>query len=125
MSFIFIVLLSLISGIIGGMGMGGGTVLIPALTIFLGVPQRVAQAANVIAFLPMALFVLPKHKQSGLLKTDGVGFIIIPAAISALAFGAVMTVLPSEFLSHSFGLFLIALAIKGIFNLKQKLSTRK
>ena len=47
---------------LGGMGMGGGTVLIPALTVILGVEQHVAQATNLIAFLPMALFTLKIHK---------------------------------------------------------------
>ena len=31
------------SGVIAGMGMGGGTLLIPALTLLLGVAQRGAQ----------------------------------------------------------------------------------
>ena len=52
---------------LGGMGMGGGTVLIPALTVILGVEQHVAQATNLIAFLPMALFTLKIHKENGLL----------------------------------------------------------
>ena len=39
MSFIFYLLAGFLSGVLGGMGMGGGTVLIPALTIFFGVEQ--------------------------------------------------------------------------------------
>lgn len=55
MSFIIVMSISFAAGLLGGMGMGGGTILIPALTIFLGVEQHAAQAANLIAFLPMAL----------------------------------------------------------------------
>ena len=42
----------LISGIIGGMGRGGGTLLIPILTIFLSFEQKSAQAINLLVFIP-------------------------------------------------------------------------
>ena len=51
------ILAGAIGGIIGGMGMGGGTLLIPLLTIFLGISQKLAQAYNLISFLIMAIFV--------------------------------------------------------------------
>ena len=43
------------SGVIAGMGMGGGTLLIPALTLLLGVAQRGAQGVNMLSFLPAAV----------------------------------------------------------------------
>ena len=90
MSFILYLLVGFLSGMLGGMGMGGGTILIPALTIILGVEQHVAQATNLIAFLPMALFSLKSHKDSGLLKTDGIWSVIIPAVITSAAGGVVV-----------------------------------
>lgn len=55
----------LISGIlfgtIAGMGMGGGIILIPVLTLFLGVDQQGAQGLNLLCFLPMAGFALFSH----------------------------------------------------------------
>ena len=102
--------------------MGGGTVLIPALTLILGVDQRLAQATNVIAFLPMALIVLPRHKQNGLLKTEGVLALIIPALISTAVFSLVMAVFPTAALRKAFGVFLIVLAVKQAFVIKNKLN---
>ena len=61
MAFIIHLAAGVLAGLLGGMGMGGGTVLIPVLTIFLGVSQHVAQATNVIAFLPMAALALAVH----------------------------------------------------------------
>lgn len=116
MSFLIYLLIGFAAGILGGMGMGGGTILIPALTILLGVNQHVAQAANVIAFLPMAAIVLPAHKRKGLLHTDGVWQIIIPAIITAALFGQVMAVLPVDVLKKLFGFFLIALAVQQLFS---------
>lgn len=40
------------AGVISGMGMGGGTLLIPALTLLMGIPQRQAQGVNMLSFLP-------------------------------------------------------------------------
>ncbi len=122
MSFILLLLTGFAAGIFGGMGMGGGTVLIPALTLLLGVEQRLAQAANVIAFLPMAAIVLPKHNQNGLLKTQGVWALIIPALISTALFSLLMAYLPSVALRKAFGVFLIVLAVKQTFAVKSKLS---
>lgn len=34
------------AGVISGMGMGGGTLLIPALTLLMGIPQRQAQGST-------------------------------------------------------------------------------
>ena len=117
MSFLIYLAVGLLAGILGGMGMGGGTILIPALTIFLGVNQHIAQATNVIAFLPMAALVLPAHKKNGLLKTDDVWEIIIPALITTVLAGLIMAALPTQVLKKLFGLFLIALAVKQLFSL--------
>ena len=100
------------SGVLGGMGMGGGTILIPALTVLLGVEQHVAQATNLIAFLPMAAFTLKVHKENGLLKTDGLLSIVIPALLLSVAAGFLAVLLPSEVLKKLFGAFLVILAVK-------------
>ncbi len=118
MSFIFYLLAGFLSGVLGGMGMGGGTVLIPALTIFFGVEQHVAQATNLAAFLPMSAFSLKVHKDKGLLRTDGVWWVVVPALITSVLFGLLAAVLPAQVLKKLFGAFLILLAVKGLFSVK-------
>lgn len=122
MSFILYLLAGALAGVLGGMGMGGGTVLIPILTIFLGVSQHVAQATNVIAFLPMAAFALPRHKKAGYLRMEGILFIIIPALVSSAAFSLIASVTEGELLGKLFGAFLIALAVKGLLSLRKDIS---
>lgn len=119
MFFILLLLVGFFSGVFGGMGMGGGTVLIPALTLILGVDQRLAQAVNVIAFLPMAVLALPEHKKNGLLRTDGILLVIIPAVITSVLFALIMMLMPTDVLRRAFGLFLVALAVKGIYQIVQ------
>ena len=113
------------AGVIGSMGMGGGTILIPVLTILLGVNQHVAQATNVIAFLPMAALALPAHKRNGLLRTDDVWQIIIPALITTVLGGLLMAALPTEVLKKLFGFFLVALAVKQSFSLITQLRNKR
>ena len=48
-------LAGLLSGIIGGMGLGGGAVLLIYLTVFAEVPQLTAQGINLIFFIPIGL----------------------------------------------------------------------
>ncbi len=112
MSFIYFLIAGFFSGLLGGMGMGGGTILIPALTIFLGVEQHVAQATNLIAFLPMALFTLNVHRKNGLLKTKGLAVIVVPALISSVLAGFLAVLLPSFALKKLFGAFLVGLSVK-------------
>ena len=118
MSFILFLIAGFFSGMLGGMGMGGGTVLIPALTVFLGVEQHVAQATNLIAFLPMAAFTLKIHKENGLLKTKGLLWIVLPAIVVSVGAGFLASLLPSEVLKKLFGAFLVALAVKLLLETK-------
>ena len=115
MSFYLYLLLGFLGGIPAGMGMGGGTVTIPLLVLVGGVEQKVAQCANLFAFLPMSAFALKTHAENGLLQTRGCLYIILPALVLS-AFGAfVATSLPSAILKKGFGVFLIGLSFAGIY----------
>ena len=49
------ILIGMISGIVSGTGMGGGTILIFLLTFMMGIEQHVAQATNLIFFIPTSI----------------------------------------------------------------------
>ena len=110
MEIFLLILFGFISGILGGMGMGGGTLLIPLLG-FLDIRQQTIQAINLISFLPMAVIVLVMHFKNGLVKPEKMEWIIIPAVIFS-AFGAYLTksVQPG-ILKICFGVFLLGLGI--------------
>ena len=46
------ILIGIFAGIFSGIGMGGGTILIFLLTIFAKMEQHIAQATNLIYFIP-------------------------------------------------------------------------
>lgn len=54
-------IVGLASGIIGGMGIGGGTILIPSLVVLTGLQQQVIQSINLISFVPVSLVALFVH----------------------------------------------------------------
>ena len=98
-------------GVLGGMGMGGGTVLIPILTIFCGVPQHMAQSVNLLTFLPMSALSLRVHAQNGLLDTKGALWMMVPATVLS-ALGAVFVQgVASGALRVGFGIFLCLLSL--------------
>lgn len=116
MAFLVLILCGFAGGLLGGMGMGGGTALIPLLTLC-GVDQAAAQGVNLLAFLPMAALVLAVHAKAGLLCGRGLVPLVIPALIFS-ALGALAAAnLPSDALEKGFGIFLIVLALfrlKGV-----------
>ena len=75
------------AGVISGMGMGGGTLLIPALTLLMGIPQRQAQGVNMLSFLPAAAVALYIHKKEGRLELKS-SLPVIAAGIVGALFGA-------------------------------------
>lgn len=114
MQFYLYLILGLIGGIPAGMGMGGGTLTIPLLTVFGGVEQKLAQAANLFAFLPMSLGALKVHANNGLLNTEGILWLIVPALLLSACGGLLIGVLPSEILRRGFGVFLVFLSFSTL-----------
>ena len=112
-------------GVLGGMGMGGGTVLIPILTIFCGVPQHMAQSVNLLTFLPMSALSLRVHAQNGLLDTKGALWMMVPATVLS-ALGAVFVQgVASGALRVGFGIFLCLLSLYQFYGGWKSLLAKK
>lgn len=115
MSFYLYLLLGFLGGIPAGMGMGGGTVTIPLLVLVGGVEQKIAQCANLFSFLPMSVGALKMHAKNGLLKMDGLLWVILPALLFSALGAMVASALPSAVLRRGFGVFLIGLSLVGFY----------
>lgn len=107
----------ILGGIIGGMGMGGGTLTIPILTIFLSYAQLSAQGINLIAFLPMSLIALIIHIKNHLVAFKQTWLLALVGCIFSLG-GAMLANHISNFvLKKLFAVFLIGLAVWQIVEL--------
>ena len=102
------------------MGMGGGTVTIPLLVLIGGVAQKIAQCANLFSFLPMSIGALKTHANNGLLQTQGISWVILPASALSLIGAFVASSVSSELLRRGFGVFLIGLAFVGFSRVKKQ-----
>lgn len=111
MKYVFLFIAGAAAGIAGGMGMGGGTILIPLLTLFFGMGQIEAQAVNLISFIPMSAAALFFHIRKGLVDFGNILYIILPAAAFAAAFSYMGGNIEGEAIKRVFGGFLILLAI--------------
>lgn len=114
------ILVGVISGIISGMGMGGGSILILLLSIFLGVEQHIAQATNLVFFIPTALVsILINAKQKYIDYKTAIP-IIITGIMGAIIGAMVATKMDVTHLKKYFGYFLLIIAIFEIYSLIKK-----
>ena len=111
MQIFLLILAGIVGGIIGGMGMGGGTLLIPLLTIFSGVEQHTAQAINLIAFVPMSAVAIIIHMKNKLVDFKKVLPISLPAAAAGVGASFLSRAVGAKSLSRYFGIFLVVLGI--------------
>ncbi len=111
MAYFFYILAGFVSGIFGGLGMGGGTLLIPILTIFLNFDQKLSQGINLLSFLVMAIFSLYIHYKNGFIVTKNLFWIIFFGVIFSCLGAVCMSFLPSNALKKAFGAFLCLLAV--------------
>ena len=110
MKIFLLILFGFLSGIIGGMGMGGGTLLVPLLS-FMDLEQKTIQAINLISFLPMCCIALGVHAKNKLIKTDGVLWLIVPAIALAVVGALCASKADNKILRICFAVFLISVGV--------------
>lgn len=114
---IYLFVCGAISGVVGGMGMGGGTLLIPILTIFLGFEQKSAQGINLLVFIPMSIFALIIH-----IKNKLVDFKVgVPIMISGIVFSLIGSKIANSLSNNNlrkfFGVFLLLVGVYQLFQI--------
>lgn len=126
MDYIWFLIAGIVGGILGGMGMGGGTLLIPVLTFFLDVSQKNAQAINLISFIPMAVIALILHAKNKLINLKGMLPLIVSALVTSVGGSFLVALIEGDLQTKLFGGFLIILAvIKFVITIKNNASAKK
>ena len=114
--FMLEILLGFIAGTISGMGMGGGTVLIPGLVLFADIEQKTAQGINLLYFMPAAVSALILHIKNKHIKAQWLLFLIGGGLIGA-AVGSFLAIrIPNDFLKKTFAIFLTVMGIYEVFS---------
>lgn len=104
------------TGILSSWGVGGGTLLLLIMTLFLNVDPTLAQGINLLYFLPTAATGLFYHHKNGLLEKSAIKS-AIPWGIAAAIAGAVIaTAIDTDILRRPFGIYLIVMGLITLFH---------
>ena len=117
MKILVYIIIGIVGGVIGGMGMGGGTLLIPLLTLFTETEQHIAQAINLIAFIPMSAVALFIHAKNKLLDCKYLLTVALPAVAASIPASLLVKYVGGKSLSKYFGFFLMVLGIYQLVSL--------
>lgn len=110
----------IISGTVSGTGMGGGTILILILSVFMGIDQHIAQATNLVFFVPTSITAIITTMKDKLINWK-IGVPVAIAGIVGAIFGAKISVnMDVKHLKKYFGIFLILITVYEIYSLIKK-----
>jgi uncharacterized membrane protein YfcA len=108
---IWAVLIGVAAGVVAGMlGVGGGILFVPALTLFLGPSQVEAEATSLLAIIPVALVGAGNQARYGNFRArDAVvlGTLAIPGAIAGVA---IVNAIPERATRTLFALLMLYVA---------------
>ncbi|MBQ8468572.1 MAG: sulfite exporter TauE/SafE family protein [Clostridia bacterium] len=114
MQVVWLIIAGFCGGIIAGMGMGGGTLLIPVLTLFFGFSQKLSQAINLIVFLPVSIVSIFIYAKKRLIDFTVWWKVTLPASLVAVVLSFFAAQVSSSFLRVAFAVFLILIAVVQI-----------
>ena len=115
--FLVYIIIGIAGGILGGMGMGGGTLLIPMLTIICSLSQIMAQGINLLCFLPMAICSIFFHAKNKLIDIKNKYFLIIVGIVFSYLGSLLANQTNNKILKICFAIFLILLGLFQFFTL--------
>lgn len=117
MNQILYITLGLIAGIFGGMfGIGGGTILIPALVYLFGLTQHQAQGTTLAIMVPpIGLLAAWRYWQAGNVKLSMAGFICAGFFLGGLLGAHLIHNVSDPMLKKLFGVYLLIISVRMIF----------
>ncbi len=112
-SFLPMIVLGLVAGVMGGMfGIGGGLIMVPALILVFGLDQKTAFGTSLMAQLPpVALLGVAEYWRRSQVQV-GSGLWIALGLVIGAWFGARMTgLIPKEPMKQTYGVFLVLMGL--------------
>ena len=107
------------ASVVSAWGVGGGTLLLLVMTLFLGVDQRTAQGINLLFFLPTAASALVCHARGGYLDKPTLKS-AVPVAVAAALLGAwISNAVDVEVLRKPFGVYLLLSGVSLVWPKKK------
>lgn len=120
------IIIGIVSGIISGTGMGGGTILIFLLSFILGIDQHIAQATNLIFFIPTSIVAIIVNIKNKNINFKTASIISVMGIIGAIIGAKLAVFTDVKNLKRYFGVFLSIIAIHEIYSIfKEYINPKK
>ena len=112
------ILLGLLAGVISGLiGIGGGVIIVPALIFLFGFSQQEAQGTTLgLLVPPIGILAAWTYYQQGYVNIKVATLICFGFVLGGLLGAKLAIGLPSNILEKIFGIALLAIALKMIFD---------
>jgi uncharacterized membrane protein YfcA len=110
---LLLAVIGFVAGAAGGLlGIGGGIVIVPALTLAFGVPQTAAQGTSLATIVPTAVSGAVTQDRGGNVLRGAAVWMGVVGIVGAIAGALLALALPTELLARLFGGFLVISALR-------------
>lgn len=119
------ILISIISTIIAGMGIGGGSIFILLTTIFNILEHKEAQGYNLIMFIVVGIVTTIYNIKKKTIDVKNLLKLVIPVSIGSITGIFLLKIIDEKILKNCFYLFMVLLGIYEIFSSLKKMYKTK
>jgi uncharacterized membrane protein YfcA len=104
---IMALVVGVVAGVLSGLlGIGGGAVMVPAMTLLMGLSQHVAQGTSLLVIIPTAISGSITHFRMGNIRLQTAGWLSVGGVLGAVAGAVLALASPDQLLRLLFGSYL-------------------
>jgi uncharacterized membrane protein YfcA len=109
-----LILLGILAGVISGLiGIGGGIIIVPALVLFFGFSQELAQGTTLALMVPpLGAFAVMTYYRHGYVDVKTAALICLGFLAGSILGADIAVKLPGEILTRVFGAVLVVIGLK-------------
>lgn len=115
---LILILVGLAAGVLSGViGVGGGTIIVPALIFFVGMSQHQAQGTSLAMMIPpIGILAVVHYWKNDYVNFKVAGILVCGFVVGALVGSRIAVSLPEGTLKKIFGVIMVLIALKLILS---------